>query len=50
VASGAAADLSGSGGGRGLIGIRERAQLVGGEVFTGVRGDRFVVDVRLPPF
>lgn len=49
-ASGAMADLSGSGGGRGLIGIRERAQLVGGEVFTGVHGDRFVVDVRLPPF
>lgn len=43
-------DLSGSGGGRGLIGIRERAHLVGGEVFTGVRGDRFVVEVRLPPF
>lgn len=49
-ASGAVADLSGSGGGRGLIGIRERAQLVGGEFFTGVHGDRFVVDVRLPPF
>lgn len=49
-ASRAAADLSGSGGGRGLIGIRERAQMVGGQVFTGVRDDLFVVEVRLPPF
>ncbi|WP_332839735.1 sensor histidine kinase [Brevibacterium yomogidense] len=43
-------DLTGSGGGMGLIGIEERVRMVSGEVSIGPRGDSFVVDVRLPPF
>ncbi|MGB4137405.1 MAG: histidine kinase, partial [Microbacterium sp.] len=37
-----------SSGGHGLIGMRERAQLVGGTLQAGPRGDRFVVTARLP--
>jgi signal transduction histidine kinase len=54
-ADGASADgpdayLAGSGGGMGLIGLRERARLVGGDADAGPREGRFVVEVTLPPW
>lgn len=54
-ADGVAADgmdayLAGSGGGMGLIGIQERARLVGGDAEAGPREGRFVVEVTLPPW
>jgi len=36
------------GGGNGLRGMRERAELAGGEVIAGPGGDGFKVEVRLP--
>ena len=42
--------LAGSGGGMGLIGIQERARLVGGDADAGPREGRFVVEVTLPPW
>jgi signal transduction histidine kinase len=38
----------GDGRGHGLIGMRERAQLVGGSFTAGVEGDAFVVTATLP--
>ena len=39
---------SGSGGGRGLVGLRERAEAVGGTAEWGVRDGAFVVTARVP--
>jgi signal transduction histidine kinase len=44
----AAPDGASASGQRGLIGIRERAAAHGGAMDSGLRGDRFVVRVRLP--
>jgi signal transduction histidine kinase len=40
--------LAGSGGGYGLTGLRERAELAGGEFTAGPDGDGWRVDVRIP--
>lgn len=42
--------LSSTGSGAGIVGIRERVAVLGGEVFVGVRDGSFLVDVTLPPF
>lgn len=42
--------LSTAGSGAGIEGMRERATMLDGEAFIGVRDGSFVVDVRLPPF
>jgi signal transduction histidine kinase len=34
--------------GRGLVGMRERVEAVGGELAAGVSGDLFVVEAELP--
>lgn len=47
---GAQQSLSSTGAGAGLVGIRERVAMLGGEVFIGVRDGSFLVDVTLPPF
>jgi signal transduction histidine kinase len=39
---------SGTGGGHGILGMRERAELLGGTLWAGPRADQFVVDARLP--
>ena len=44
----AAATATVSGGGHGLVGMRERAQLVGGRLDAGPDGGRFVVRASLP--
>lgn len=43
-------ELSSTGSGAGLEGIRERVVMLEGEVFIGVRDRSFVVDAKLPPF
>ncbi|MGO2026446.1 MAG: sensor histidine kinase, partial [Brevibacterium aurantiacum] len=43
-------NLSLTGSGAGLEGIRERVTMLEGEVFIGVREGSFVVDAKLPPF
>lgn len=48
--SAARSSLSATGAGAGAEGIRERATMLGGESFIGIRDESFVVDVRLPPF
>lgn len=48
VANTAAASAPSSTGGHGLIGMRERAQLVGGNLLAGREGERFVVRATLP--
>jgi signal transduction histidine kinase len=45
---GRGADAPSVGGGNGLRGMRERAELVGGHVSAGPGADGFVVEVRLP--
>jgi signal transduction histidine kinase len=45
---GAERPLAGSGGGYGLTGLRERAELAGGEFTAGPDGDGWRVDVRIP--
>lgn len=42
--------LASTGSGAGLEGIRERAAMLEGEAFAGVRDGSFVVEVTLPPF
>ena len=37
-----------AGSGTGLVGLRERVDLLGGTLDAGARGDGFVLDVRLP--
>lgn len=46
--TGDASASAGTGGGHGIIGMRERAQLVGGTLSAGRDHDRFVVDAALP--
>jgi signal transduction histidine kinase len=41
-------DRSASGGGHGIVGMRERAALLGGTVEAGARGGRFELRARLP--
>jgi signal transduction histidine kinase len=41
--------LASSGGGYGLQGMRERAELLGGSVSAGANGDGWRVELRLPP-
>ncbi len=40
--------LAGSGGGYGLRGMRERAELLGGSLRAGTEGDGWLVELRLP--
>src|SRR5690606_9231987 len=47
-AAGGAAGASGDGTGTGLVGLRERVDLLGGTLDAGARDDGFVLDVRLP--
>ncbi len=47
-AAGGAAGTSGDGTGTGLVGLRERVDLLGGTLDAGARDDGFVLDVRLP--
>lgn len=47
---GADSPLAGTGSGAGLEGIRERAAMLEGDAFAGVRDGSFVVEVVLPPF
>ncbi|MCX4746469.1 histidine kinase [Kitasatospora sp. NBC_01287] len=44
----AAAELAGSGSGYGLLGMRERAELLGGSLAAGPDGDGWLVVLRLP--
>jgi signal transduction histidine kinase len=44
-----AGSLASSGGGYGLQGMRERAELLGGAVSAGANGDGWRVELRLPP-
>nr|BFD82239.1 histidine kinase [Streptomyces sp. Xyl84] len=41
-------DLSGAGGGYGLLGMRERAELLGGSLEAGPREEGFVVTLKVP--
>jgi len=41
-------DRSARGGGHGIVGVRERAALLGGTVEAGARGERFELRARLP--
>ncbi|MGN7704198.1 sensor histidine kinase [Cellulosimicrobium sp. 22601] len=45
---GGARDAAGEGTGTGLVGLRERVDLLGGTLDAGARDDGFVLDVRLP--
>jgi signal transduction histidine kinase len=45
----ASSPLAESGGGYGLRGMRERAELLGGSLSAGPSGDGWRVELRLPP-
>ncbi len=45
----AAGALAGSGGGYGLLGMRERAQVLNGSLSAGPHGEGWQVELRLPP-
>jgi signal transduction histidine kinase len=47
-ASGVSAELAGSGSGYGLLGMRERAELLGGSLRAGPQADGWLVLLRLP--
>jgi signal transduction histidine kinase len=47
-AAGQAGELGTSGSGYGLLGMRERAELLGGTLEAGPEGEGFVVRLRVP--